>query len=176
MSWHGQGLTRLGTGLVWMARPLSGRCCPKVANAIQHLRPDGEYGHLIPRFPHARRGLPRALCQQKTPNSFEFQEVGGGKSNVAFDYRIAALRKGHEAVRLADVPSSSAFRGLCAPPTRADVLAIENTVVIPSSFPETAGILDRAGWRVLPIEVSELQKVEAGVTCMSLILTVSEGV
>ena len=61
-------------------------------------------------------------------------------------------------------------------PTAPDVLAIENTVVIPSSFPETAGILDRAGWRVLPIEVSELQKVEAGVTCMSLIFTASEGV
>jgi dimethylargininase len=56
------------------------------------------------------------------------------------------------------------------------VLVIENTVVIPSSFPETAGILDRVGWRVLPIEVSELQKVEAGVTCMSLIFTASEGV
>jgi dimethylargininase len=56
------------------------------------------------------------------------------------------------------------------------VLAIDSTVVIPSSFPETARILDRAGWRVLPIEVSELQKAEAGVTCMSLIFTASGGV
>jgi len=60
-------------------------------------------------------------------------------------------------------------------PAAADVLAIGNTVVIPSSFPETARILDRAGWRALPIDVSELQKAEAGVTCMSLIFTASEG-
>jgi dimethylargininase len=58
-------------------------------------------------------------------------------------------------------------------PAAADVLAIDSTVVIPSSFPETARILDRAGWRVLAIDVSELQKAEAGVTCMSLIFNAS---
>jgi len=61
-------------------------------------------------------------------------------------------------------------------PAAADVLAIDDTVVIPASFPETARILDRAGWRVFPIDVSELQKAEAGVTCMSLIFTAFEGV
>jgi len=58
----------------------------------------------------------------------------------------------------------------------ADVRAIDDTVIIPASFPETGHILDRAGWRVLPIDVSELQKAEAGVTCMSVIFTASEGV
>ena len=56
-------------------------------------------------------------------------------------------------------------------PAAADVLAIGDTVIVPASFPETARILERAGWRVLPIDVSELQKAEAGVTCMSLIFT-----
>jgi dimethylargininase len=42
-------------------------------------------------------------------------------------------------------------------------------VCIPASFPETAHALDRAGRHVLAIDVSELQKAEAGVTCMSLI-------
>jgi dimethylargininase len=54
-------------------------------------------------------------------------------------------------------------------PAAADVLAVGDTAIIPASFPETARILDLAGWRVLPIDVSELQKAEAGVTCMSLI-------
>jgi dimethylargininase len=54
-------------------------------------------------------------------------------------------------------------------PAAADVLAVGNTVIVPASFPATARILERAGWRVLPIDVSELQKAEAGVTCMSLI-------
>jgi dimethylargininase len=54
-------------------------------------------------------------------------------------------------------------------PAAADVLAIGDTAIIPASFPETARTLDRAGWRVRAIDVSELQKAEAGVTCMSLI-------
>jgi dimethylargininase len=61
-------------------------------------------------------------------------------------------------------------------PAAADVLAIDDVVIIPASFPKTARILDRAGWRVVPIDVSELQKAEAGVTCMSLIFTAAEGV
>lgn len=55
----------------------------------------------------------------------------------------------------------------------ADVLAVGDTVIIPASFPETARILEHGGWRVLPIDVSELQKAEAGVTCMSLIFNTS---
>jgi len=54
-------------------------------------------------------------------------------------------------------------------PGAADVLAIGDTVLIPASFPRTARVLELAGWSVLPIDVSELQKAEAGVTCMSLI-------
>jgi hypothetical protein len=39
---------------------------------------------------------------QKTEKSFVVRELGGGTSNIAFDYRIMALRKGYEDVRLAD--------------------------------------------------------------------------
>ena len=56
-----------------------------------------------------------------------------------------------------------------AEPRAADVLAIGDTVILPASFPETGRMLERRGWRVLPVNVSELQKAEAGVTCMSLI-------
>jgi dimethylargininase len=57
-------------------------------------------------------------------------------------------------------------------PAAADVLAIGDTVIIPASFPKTVRILEDAGWHVLPLDVSELQKAEAGVTCMSLIFSV----
>ena len=40
---------------------------------------------------------------QKSPASFEVHEMGGGASNIAFDYRIMARRKGFENVRLADL-------------------------------------------------------------------------
>jgi hypothetical protein len=40
---------------------------------------------------------------QKSATSFEVHELGGGSSNIAFDYRIMAKRVGYENVRLADV-------------------------------------------------------------------------
>ena len=38
----------------------------------------------------------------ETADGFEVRELGGGKANIAFDYRIVARRKGYENVRLAD--------------------------------------------------------------------------
>ena len=38
----------------------------------------------------------------KTAGSFEVHELGEGTSNISFDYRIVAERKGYEQVRLAD--------------------------------------------------------------------------
>jgi hypothetical protein len=46
------------------------------------------------------RGL---YVSQKTATGFEVHELGGGQSNVSFDYRIVALRHGFENVRLADI-------------------------------------------------------------------------
>jgi len=45
------------------------------------------------------RGL---YVSNKTAASFEVREIGGGQSNVAFDFRIVALRRGYEGVRLED--------------------------------------------------------------------------
>ena len=51
---------------------------------------------------------PKGDCQglyvsQETPASFVVRELGGGRSNIAFDYRITARRKGYENIRLADL-------------------------------------------------------------------------
>jgi len=54
-------------------------------------------------------------------------------------------------------------------PSAADVLPIGGTVLVPSSFVHTCEILATTGIAVRPINVSELQKAEAGVTCMSLL-------
>ncbi len=48
----------------------------------------------------------------KTATSFEVRELGGGTSNVAFDYRIMALRKGYENVRFSDLTASAERRKL----------------------------------------------------------------
>ena len=38
----------------------------------------------------------------RTANSFEVHELGGGKANLSFGYRIMALRKDYENIRFAD--------------------------------------------------------------------------
>jgi hypothetical protein len=40
---------------------------------------------------------------QKTATSFEVHELGGGRSSIAFDYRIMAKRSGSENIRMQDV-------------------------------------------------------------------------
>jgi dimethylargininase len=51
----------------------------------------------------------------------------------------------------------------------ANVLAMGGSLIVPACFPETAEILSRAGYKVRTLDVSELMKAEAGVTCSSLI-------
>ena len=51
----------------------------------------------------------------------------------------------------------------------ADVLELGNFVLMPAGFPKTQRLLERTGFAVQTIDVSELQKAEAGVTCMSVI-------
>jgi dimethylargininase len=52
----------------------------------------------------------------------------------------------------------------------ADVLAIGDVVLMPAGFPKTQALLEREGFAVRTVDVSELQKAEAGVTCMSVLL------
>jgi dimethylargininase len=54
-------------------------------------------------------------------------------------------------------------------PAAANALLIKDVVIIPASFPKTRALLEQRGFRVRTIDLSELQKAEAGVTCTSLI-------
>ena len=54
--------------------------------------------------------------------------------------------------------------------TGGDVLCIGDTVVIAANASETAAMLRGLGFAVREIDVSELQKIEAGVTCMSVLI------
>lgn len=51
----------------------------------------------------------------------------------------------------------------------ANVLWAGGGVIMPAGYPATASLLRDRGLEVLEIEVSELEKAEAGVTCMSLV-------
>ena len=54
-------------------------------------------------------------------------------------------------------------------PAAANALLIGDVVIMPESFPKTRARLEGRGFRVQAIDVSELQKAEAGVTCCSVI-------
>jgi dimethylargininase len=59
-------------------------------------------------------------------------------------------------------------------PHAANALAIGGTVIFPASFPRTRARLEAHGFHVTPLDISELQKAESGLTCSSLLFDVAE--
>jgi dimethylargininase len=58
-------------------------------------------------------------------------------------------------------------------PHAANVLRIGDALVMPASFPRTQQRLIDAGFNVVAVDVSELQKAEGAVTCCSLVFRVA---
>ena len=61
-----------------------------------------------------------------------------------------------------------------AEPHAANALAIADSVIFPTSFPRTRERIEAKGFRVIPIEIGELQKAESGLTCSSLLFDAPE--
>jgi len=57
-------------------------------------------------------------------------------------------------------------------PHAANALLIGGTVIFPASFPRTREQLEARGFHVTPLDISELQKAESGLTCSSLLFDV----
>jgi len=73
-----------------------------------------------------------------------------------------------QGLRIVDVPSDE--------PHAANVLVIGRTVLVPAAFPRTAAILERLGWKVRLLDISELMKAEAGLTCSSILFESVDGI
>ncbi len=54
-------------------------------------------------------------------------------------------------------------------PAAANIVRAGDRLILPAGNPNTAAKLRARGFKVIEVDVSELQKAEAGVTCMSLI-------
>jgi dimethylargininase len=50
----------------------------------------------------------------------------------------------------------------------ANALRVNDVVLVASGFPKTIEMLDRLGYRVVPVEVAEIGRIDAGLSCMSL--------
>lgn len=72
---------------------------------------------------------------------------------------------------------AAAFRGCefldvaAEEPHGGNALLLNGTIVFPSSFPRTRARIEARGLKVTSIDISELQKAEAGLTCSSLLFT-----
>lgn len=51
----------------------------------------------------------------------------------------------------------------------ADTLTIGNTVLIPQGYPKTYGMLIEEGYEVISLDVSEFEKCEGALTCLSIL-------
>ena len=59
-------------------------------------------------------------------------------------------------------------------PHAANAVALGGTIIFPASFPRTRGRIGSLDYLVTPLDISELQKAEAGLTCSSLIFEVNQ--
>jgi dimethylargininase len=58
-------------------------------------------------------------------------------------------------------------------PHAGNALALNGSILFPVSFPRTRARIEAKGFRVLPLDIAELQKAESGLTCSSLIFEAS---
>ena len=54
-------------------------------------------------------------------------------------------------------------------PLSANVLAVVRDVLVPDGYPQTRARIERAGFRTHPVPVSEFEKRDGGVTCLSIL-------
>jgi dimethylargininase len=77
--------------------------------------------------------------------------------------------------RWVDAGPFRGFRCLDVPadePFGANTLTVHDTVIVSASCPRTAEAISRAGFSVLTVDISEFEKAEGGVSCLSLLFTV----
>ena len=69
-------------------------------------------------------------------------------------------------------PVLDGFRVLAVPEGEeyaADTLAVGDAVIMPAGRPRAHGIVREAGFEVIPLDVSEFEKCEGAVTCLSIL-------
>ncbi|WP_244426648.1 arginine deiminase family protein [Sinorhizobium sojae] len=73
--------------------------------------------------------------------------------------------------RLARSGIFKAFRQMIIPEGEepaANALRVNDVVMVGSDFPRTMEMLDKAGYKVVPLKTTEIGKIDAGLSCMSL--------
>jgi dimethylargininase len=74
---------------------------------------------------------------------------------------ITALEELQGRYRIVPIPAEE--------PYAADVLRIGSRICLPAQHPHTAELIERLGYHVRTVELSEFAKAEGGVTCLSIV-------
>ncbi|ESX00611.1 NG,NG-dimethylarginine dimethylaminohydrolase [Mesorhizobium sp. LSJC268A00] len=105
----------------------------------------------------------------------------GGKAQIAetpkgvLHFKTASSLLNDETVivtsALADAAVFEGFRKIVVPQGEepaANVLRVNDVVFASACYPRTLEMLDKQGYTVVPLETAEIQKIDAGLSCMSL--------
>jgi dimethylargininase len=82
------------------------------------------------------------------------------ENGVLLATREAGADAAFAGLRLLEVPATEAYAANC--------LWLNDRVVMPSGYPRTRALVEQAGYAVLVVDMSEFQKLDGGVTCLSL--------
>jgi dimethylargininase len=86
-----------------------------------------------------------------------------GRDTLVINRRWVDARAFHD-FHCIDVPADEPFG--------ANTLTVHGTVLVSASSPRTADAIARAGFSVLTVDISEFEKAEGGVSCLSLLFQV----
>ncbi|MGD2200041.1 MAG: arginine deiminase-related protein [Candidatus Bathyarchaeota archaeon] len=74
--------------------------------------------------------------------------------------------------RYADHPALNGLKVLRVPEGEeyaADTLTVDDTVLMPKGYPESHAMVREAGYHVIPMDVSEIEKCDGALTCLSIL-------
>jgi dimethylargininase len=89
------------------------------------------------------------------------------KSGVSYLERNQLLAVGE----FTDHPAFAAFQRILVDPDEscaANSLWVNSTVLVPAGFPRTLELIEQTGYRTKVLDVSEFQKLDGGLSCLSL--------
>lgn len=75
--------------------------------------------------------------------------------------------------RYASHPALDGLKAIVVPDGEdyaADTLTIDDTVLMPASCPNAQELVRRAGFKVIPLNMSEIEKCDGAMTCLSVLL------
>jgi len=120
---------------------------------------------------HGAKQLAEILAQKKC--SWTFVDIRAMKSILHLKSGIACIG-GRQLVVMEEMAEREEFRGyelIRVEPQEsysANCVRVNDWVLIPAGFPHIAAKLERRGFRLLPLDMSEFQKMDGGLSCLSL--------